>query len=89
MADMVATIALKKRHSRTADDSKFAGTFLGKPPDHGPVVIEGGGEVDSIQSWNARRRGPSRKSPDTDADFRPASSGLSSVGTLGDDMDMS
>lgn len=89
LADIVATIALKKRHSRTADDSKFAGTFLGKPPDHGPVVIEGGGEVDSIQSWNEKRRGSPRKSPDTDADSRPPSSGLSSVGTLGEDMDMS
>lgn len=89
MADNMVTAALKKRHSRTADDSKFAGTFLGKPPDHGPVIIEGGGDVDSIQSWNEKRRGTPRKSPETDADSRPASSGLSSVGTMVDDMDLS
>lgn len=89
MTDNLGAIALKKRHSRTADDSKFAGTFLGKLPDHGPVVIEGGGEVDSIQSWNAKHRGIPRKSPETDADSRPASSGLSSVGTMAEDMDLS
>lgn len=82
-------IALKKRHSRTADDSKFAGTFLGKPPDHGPVIIEGGGDLDSIQSWNEKRRGTSTKSPESDAGSRPASSGLTSVGTVADEMDMS
>lgn len=80
---------LKKRHSKTADDSKYTGTLLGKAHDQGLVVVEGGGEIDSIQAWIDKRRAPPRKSPELDADSRPASSGLSSVGTMADEMDLS
>ncbi|KAK7738510.1 hypothetical protein SLS53_006029 [Cytospora paraplurivora] len=80
--------ALKKRHSKTADDSKYAGTLLGSPHDHGLVVVEGGGEIDSIQTWMEKRRGTPGKSQSPDIESRPASSGLSSVGTMGE-MDLS
>lgn len=79
--------ALKMRHSKTADDSKYAGTLLGHAHDHGLVVVEGGGEIDSIQTWMERRRA-TRKSQSPDIESRPPSSGLSSVGSMAD-MDMS
>lgn len=80
--------ALKKRHSKTADDSKYSGTLLGQAHDQGLVIVEGGGDIDSIQAWIEKRRAPSRKSPELDVESRTPSSGLSSVGTLGDDMEM-
>ncbi|CAN8099456.1 unnamed protein product [Discula destructiva] len=82
-------VALKKRHSKTADDSKYIGTLLGQARDQGHVTVEGGGDINSIQAWIDERRAPP-KSPNPAAESRPASSGLSSVGTLADDeMDMS
>lgn len=80
--------ALKKRHSKTADDSKYIGTLLGQAHDQGPVTVEGGNGITSIQAWIDERRAPT-KSPEPEAESRPASSGLSSVGTMADDMDLS
>lgn len=55
--------------------------------------MEGGGALDSIEAWNEKHRTPAQKSPEpeveAEVESRPASSGLSSVGTIGDDMDMS
>ncbi|KAJ0121639.1 bromodomain associated domain protein [Diaporthe amygdali] len=81
--------ALKKRHSKTADDSRYTGTLLGKPHNQGLVVVEGHAEIDSIRSWVEKQRGPSKTSPDTDTESRPASSGLSSIGTMDGEMDLS
>lgn len=80
--------ALKKRHSKTADDTKYTGSVLARAHDQGLVIVEGGGEIDSIQAWVAKRRQPLRKSPEPEVESRPASSGLSSVGTMADEMDM-
>lgn len=80
--------ALKKRHSKTADDSKYTGTLLGQAHDQGPVTVEGGDEIASIQAWIDERRAP-QKSSELEVESRPASSGLSSVGTMADEMDMS
>lgn len=80
--------ALKKRHSKTADDSKYTGTLLGQARDQGPVTVEGGDGITSIQAWIDERRAPS-KSIESEVESRPASSGLSSVGTMADDMDLS
>ena len=80
--------ALKRRHSKTADDSKYAGTLLGSAHGHGLVVVEGGGEIDSIQTWMEKRRSTPNKSQSPGAESRPGSSGLSSVGTMAE-MDLS
>lgn len=92
--DVVMFIALKKRHSKTADDAKYMGTLLGdKWDDQGLVPVEGGGALDSIEAWNEKHRTPVKKSPEpgveAEVESRPASSGLSSVGTIADEMDLS
>lgn len=85
---LIYRAALKKRHSKTADDSKYTGTLLGQAHDQGPITVEGGDGITSIQAWVNERRAPP-KSPEPEIESRPASSGLSSVGTMADDMDMS
>lgn len=47
--------ALKKKHSKTGEESRYQGTVLGKIADEKPVRIEGG-HVESIQAWEARLR---------------------------------
>ncbi|AEO65901.1 7e5e1587-4992-40a8-85cf-e9ae921c28fd [Thermothielavioides terrestris] len=88
--------ALKKKHSKNDDDSKFLGTLLGRSIEHGDVLVEGG-ECPSISMWEERRRLASQKPPeaqgqtkasgahgvgdgDGEEDSRPPSSGLSSLG---------
>ncbi|AEO54106.1 hypothetical protein MYCTH_2296260 [Thermothelomyces thermophilus ATCC 42464] len=88
--------ALKKKHSKNDDDSKFLGTLLGRSIEHGDVLVEGG-EWPSILAWEERRRLASEKTPEPpqrpqqnrhgdvngDGDgeeSRPPSSGLSSLG---------
>ncbi|KAL0938868.1 bromodomain associated protein [Colletotrichum truncatum] len=84
---------LKKKHSKTGEDSKYHGTILGKGNDVGEVQVEGG-DLPSIHTWRAKMRGPSAAgafsatSPQIKEESRPPSSGLSSVGDrLGDDRD--
>lgn len=43
------SIALKKKHSKTGEESRFQGTVLGKDAKERPIVIEGGAE--SITAW--------------------------------------
>ncbi|KAK3896921.1 hypothetical protein C8A05DRAFT_39533 [Staphylotrichum tortipilum] len=96
--------ALKKKHSKNEDDSKYLGTLLGRSIEHGDVIVEGG-EYPSISAWEERRRLAGQKTPEpqplqvngaADADgqgedSRPPSSGLSSLGdrSIADEMDMS
>lgn len=91
--------ALKKRHSKTGEDTKYNGTVLGKGNDHGEILVEGG-ECTSILMWQekrkrtqAKQREPSPTIPpmSPDDDSRPPSSALSSLGdgTFGDEMDLS
>ena len=47
--------ALKKKHSKTGEESRYQGTVLGKIADEKSVRIEGG-HVESIQAWEARLR---------------------------------
>lgn len=58
--ELMVNIALKKKHSKTGEESRYQGTAIGKPADEGTVLIEGG-KIDSIRSWNAimhqRRQG--------------------------------
>ncbi|KAI9847408.1 MAG: hypothetical protein M1837_002597 [Sclerophora amabilis] len=42
--------ALKKKHSKTGEESRFQGTVLGKSAEDRPVKIEGG-PVGSIEEW--------------------------------------
>ncbi|KAL2212284.1 hypothetical protein CC79DRAFT_360437 [Sarocladium strictum] len=86
--------ALKKKHSKTADDAKYQGTIIGRGLDAGEVQVEGGPET-SIHDWILKRTGTPRRDEEEEERLRdadaasPASSGLSSVGSrLGDDGDM-
>lgn len=45
---------LKKKHSKTGEESRYAGTVLGKSAEEHPVVIEGG--VASIWEWGNQTR---------------------------------
>ncbi|KAI1422672.1 hypothetical protein F5Y12DRAFT_603927 [Xylaria sp. FL1777] len=76
--------ALKRKHNKTDQDSKYAGTILGRSIDHGDVLVEGGPDT-SLAAWAARMREASLRPPDpqprtnNDNDSRPPSSGLSSL----------
>jgi transcription initiation factor TFIID subunit 3 len=93
--------ALKKKHSKNDDDSKYLGTLLGRSIEHGDVLVEGG-DCPSIFLWEERRRAAAQKPPeplqqldvngDGDGDeSRPPSSGLSSLGdrSIADEMELS
>ncbi|KAI0136558.1 hypothetical protein BJ170DRAFT_677430 [Xylariales sp. AK1849] len=72
---------LKQKHSKNDQDSKYNGTVLGKPIDHGEIMVEGG-PVSSIFEWAEMMRQRQQRPPsesDNDSDSRPASSGLSSL----------
>ncbi|KAI0482306.1 hypothetical protein GGR56DRAFT_684926 [Xylariaceae sp. FL0804] len=84
--------ALKRKHNKTDQDSKWAGTVLGRGIDQAEVPIEGGGET-SLAAWARKMHEASLRTPapqprddvDVDAESeRPPSSGLSS---LADDQD--
>ncbi|KAI9171627.1 TAF(II) complex (TBP-associated complex) component [Paramyrothecium foliicola] len=49
--------ALKKKHSKTGDDSKYHGTLLGKGNEVGEIFVEGGPET-SIDEWISKRTSP-------------------------------
>lgn len=88
LANMIlpVTSALKKKHNKTDQDSKYAGTILGKSIDHGEVPVEGG-PLDSLAAWQRMMRdqastsAPSIAGEDDDDDraSRAPSSGLSSL----------
>ncbi|KAH7319965.1 hypothetical protein B0I35DRAFT_478260 [Stachybotrys elegans] len=58
--------ALKKKHSKTADDSKYHGTIIGRGNDVGEVQVEGGVET-SISEWMRNRFGPPPEANDAEA----------------------
>lgn len=47
--------ALKKKHSKTGEESRYQGTVLGKPAEDRPIKIEGG-PVETLQEWQQRIR---------------------------------
>ncbi|KAF3346211.1 Sterol esterase 2 [Verticillium dahliae VDG2] len=86
--------ALMSRHSKSAEDSKFHDTILGRGNEHASDVLVEGGDLSSIAGWMDMMRGPSPPgSPTPSGGSRPPSSGLSSVGDRlgdeGDGMDLS
>lgn len=52
---------LKKKHSKTGEESRFQGTVLGKGADVRHVKLEGG-HTDSIDSWEYTVREDKRTS---------------------------
>ncbi|KAI0013432.1 hypothetical protein F4779DRAFT_613581 [Xylariaceae sp. FL0662B] len=71
--------ALKRKHNKMEQDSKYAGTILGRGNDHGEVMVEGGNE-NSIQAWARKMREASQRPPElAKSPSRPPSSGLSSL----------
>jgi len=86
-------VAIKQKHSKTDDDTKYVGTLLGKPVEHGDVMVEGG-EYPSVLRWEENLKAAARRSPEIVEAEREASeapsSGLSSLGdrTLDHDMDL-
>ncbi|CCE35341.1 related to TAF(II) complex (TBP-associated protein complex) component [Claviceps purpurea 20.1] len=48
--------ALKKKHSKTAEESKYTGTVIGKPLDTISEIQVEGGPVTSIDEWIQQRR---------------------------------
>ena len=71
--------ALKKKHSKTGEESRYAGTVLGKSAEEHPVVIEGG--VPSIQEWGmqVRSRTPRYQAESESSGMSSAPSNLSDV----------
>lgn len=63
--------ALKKKHSKTGEESRYAGTVLGKSAEEHPVIIEGG--APSIREWGQQVRSRAPTTPDSN------SSGVSSA----------
>lgn len=63
-------IALKKKHSKTGEESRYQGTVLGKSGELHPIVIEGGAQ--SIKAWGMQVRSG-------EASTEAASSVMSSV----------
>lgn len=67
--------ALKKKHSKTGEESRYQGTLLGKSADEQPIPIEGD-EIQSIDAWieaQCHKGNTELTQPDT------PSSGISSV----------
>lgn len=88
-----APAALMSKHSKSAEESKFHGTILGKGTDIPADVSVEGGDLASVSEWSRSLLGPGPQSraqspTPNPGDSRPPSSGLSSVGDrLGDDRD--
>lgn len=59
---MKTRVALKKKHSKNDDDSKYVGTLLGKPNEHGEVQVEGG-PFPSIFNWEAQLKLAAERPP--------------------------
>lgn len=80
-----AQIALKKKYTKTNEDTRYHGTVLGKPAEMRPVLIEGG-PVTSVSEWHAQLKKQKTPLPITPRDLTitpkdstRASSALSSL----------
>ncbi|KAK8125243.1 bromodomain associated domain protein [Apiospora kogelbergensis] len=77
--------ALKKKHNKNDQESKYTSTVLGKGNDHGDIAVEGG-PVSSVKDWEQMMREAARRPREPTPDSRPPSSGLSSLAD--DDVEM-
>lgn len=78
-------VALKKKHNKNDQESKYTSTVLGKGNDHGDIAVEGG-PVSSVKDWEQMMREAARRPREPTPDSRPPSSGLSSLAD--DDVEM-
>ena len=46
---------LKKKHSKTGEESRYQGTVIGKPADEESLRVDGG-PIESIEDWEAKLR---------------------------------
>ncbi|EXJ88718.1 hypothetical protein A1O1_05650 [Capronia coronata CBS 617.96] len=71
--------AMKKKHSRTGEESRFQGTILGKETEVQSVVITGGPSA-SLAEWTQSWLSASKKNSTADDEITsPATSGISSA----------
>jgi transcription initiation factor TFIID subunit 3 len=71
-----------KKHSKSEDDSKWAGTLLGRPHEQGEVLIEGG-PASSIAEWNAKLlRAAEKPSNATEGRFENGGEGAGEDGSV-------
>ena len=75
--------SLKKKHSKTGEESRYAGTVLGRSAFDHPVIIEGG--APSIHEWGAqvRSRGIHADTTSSSSAISSAPSNLSDVDAIG------
>ncbi|KAK8114510.1 hypothetical protein PG999_006579 [Apiospora kogelbergensis] len=52
--------ALKKKHNKNDQESKYTSTVLGKGNDHGDIAVEGG-PVSSVKDWEQMMREAARR----------------------------
>ena len=78
---MCVWIVLKKKHSKTGEESRYQGTVLGKAVDDRLIRIEGG-PAETLQDWNREVRARSKtRSPERDVARSSPSSPLSDKDT--------
>jgi transcription initiation factor TFIID subunit 3 len=70
---------LKKKHSKTSDETRYHGTLLGTPADPRVVPVEGG-DVTSVKEWADKLRKRQRSRSSSRDRSRAQSSDLSSLG---------
>lgn len=81
IGELTKYTVLKKKHSKTGEESRYQGTVLGKPAEDRPVKIEGG-PVETLQDWCERLREQAVVAPDSG---RSSPSTLKSEGAMRDD----
>lgn len=80
-------IALKKKHNRTGEESRYQGTVLGRVAEGRPVKIEGGPD-ESIQEWAQRMETERQQAMSEMGDVpTPSSTVLSDPLTMEEDQD--
>ena len=70
---------MKKKHSKSGEETRYHGTLLGKDAEDQTVVIVGG-PVSSLQEWDMKVKSSRAAShPPSTAAPTPATSGISSA----------
>ncbi|OMP87338.1 Transcription initiation factor TFIID subunit 3 [Diplodia seriata] len=73
-----AVQALKKKHSKTGEESRFQGTVLGIPADDRPIRIEGG-PPESIHDWIQQTQERAAAAAKLESEKTASSNGLESA----------
>ncbi len=71
LQNLMVGVALKKKHSKTGEESRYQGTVLGIQAEDKVVRIEGG-HVESIQAWEAQLHGAKKPSRDSSLELSSA-----------------